>query len=260
MERPHPLLTIRTRRHVWVGVFGITLVVLVATWFPIAVATLYFTRSIAVAAILCAQVSVFPIFITPPIAWFGLSVARLLTQTIDRVDNLIRNDPLTGALTRAYLLGQTREAAARGGAFLMIDADYFKAINDTYGHDVGDAALKRIAELLASALPPDALFGRLGGEEFGVFLPGVTEEEAAFVAESLCDVIRAGGREAGGQVLNMTVSIGGSQYRAGESLDKTIKRADEALYHAKRSGRDRFYISDATDTMPGLVLRSKIGA
>ncbi len=243
----HPLLTIRTRRHVWIGVAGITLVTLFATWLPIFISVIYFTGSIRVALIICAQVAVFPIFIAPPLAWFGLSVARLLTETIGRVDELMRRDFLTGVFSRAYLLGRTRELARLGGAFLMIDADHFKAINDNFGHDVGDEALRRIAEILGASLPPDALLGRLGGEEFGVFLPGWTEAQALRAAESLCKAVRTNGRKVGGHALNMTVSVGGSMHRVGAPFDQTIKQADEALYHAKRTGRDRFHFGAADE-------------
>ena len=91
-----------------------------------------------------------------------------------------RFDGLTGLLTRAYLLGQVRDHLNqhRSGAFLMVDADNFKLINDTFGHDVGDEALKRLADILRAAVSHDALVGRLGGEEFGVFLPGANDADA----------------------------------------------------------------------------------
>lgn len=202
--------------------------------------------------------AVIPLLIAPPIAFFALSILRLLTVTIERVDNYVRFDTLTGVLTRAYLLGQIREqlVAREVGAFLMVDADHFKAINDTFGHDVGDEALKRLAEVLRTTLTVDALVGRLGGEEFGVFLPGANDAEAAAAANTLCEAMRRRGRSIAGHDISLTVSIGGASHRGAESLEATMKLADAALYHAKRTGRDRFYIAGATETMPTLILRA----
>ncbi len=172
--------------------------------------------------IICA---VIPLLIAPPIAFFALSVLRLLTVTIERVDAYVRFDTLTGVLTRAYLLGQMRDQlTSRGkGAFLMVDADHFKQINDTYGHDVGDEALKRLAEVLRTTLHTDALVGRLGGEEFGVFLPGAGDAEAAAAAMSLCAAMRSRGKEIAGHQLGLTISIGGASHRAENNLEATMK-------------------------------------
>jgi diguanylate cyclase len=209
-------------------------------------------------AIAVFPATLIPLLITPPIAIVTLNLFRVQTLTIDKVDHYVRYDTLTGVLTRAYLLGKTRDALSSGGAFLMIDADHFKAINDTHGHDVGDEALKKIAEVLRKALTTDALIGRLGGEEFGVFLPGATDSEAVSAAESLCALMRQEGRVIAGRELNLTVSIGCALHRDENTLEKTIKLADSALYHAKRSGRDRYFLAEATDTMPALILKDKM--
>lgn len=203
--------------------------------------------------------AVIPLLIAPPISFFALSVLRLLTITIERVDSYVRLDSLTGVLTRAFLLGQMRERLAehRGGAFLMVDADHFKAVNDSYGHDVGDEALKRLADVLRTTLTTDALVGRLGGEEFGVFLPGSDDAGAAAAADALCRAMRRCGRTISGHDIGLTISIGGATHRFDDSLEATIKLADSALYHAKRTGRDRFYIAGATKTMPALILRGR---
>lgn len=201
--------------------------------------------------------AIIPLLIAPPISFFALSVLRLLTVTIDRVDAYVRFDTLTGVLTRAYLLGQMRDqlAKAKSGAFLMVDADHFKMINDTYGHDIGDEALKRLAEVLRTTLTVDALVGRLGGEEFGVFLPGADDADAARAANALCEAMRRRGKSIAGHEISLTISVGGASHRGDESIEATMKLADSALYHAKRTGRDRFFIAGATDTMPALILR-----
>jgi len=203
---------------------------------------------------ICAAI---PLLIAPPISIFALSLLRLLTMTIEKVDSYVRLDSLTGVLTRAYLLGQIRERLHEGGCFMMVDADHFKAINDTYGHDVGDEALKKLAGVLIQHVSYDAIIGRLGGEEFGIFLPGARDHEAALAAAQLCDGMRQEGKFIAGHEVSLTVSVGAAVHVDGQPLEKTMKLADMALYHAKRSGRDRFYIADATDTMPALILRSR---
>lgn len=252
---------VRTRRHVWLGVAAITVTCMATASGAVLVLVLgVFRAPLSVALLWTLPALLLPAMIAPPVAWFGLSVARMLTSTIDRVDEFVRHDTLTGVLTRAYLLGKVREVLPRGGTFLMVDADHFKAINDTYGHDVGDEALKRIAEALRRAAPGDALVGRLGGEEFGVFLPGLREQEAATAAEALIRTMRELGRSVAGHELNMTISVGGAEHLPDRSFEATMKLADQALYHAKRTGRDRFYIAAATDTMPALILRSRLGS
>lgn len=203
-----------------------------------------------------AVAGVIPLIIVPPIAFVALNILRLMTLTIEKVDEFVRYDTLTGVLSRAYLLGKTRDALPGGGSFLMVDADHFKSINDTHGHDIGDAALKCIAVSLRKALSSEALIGRLGGEEFGVFLPGADETTAAAIADSLCVAMRREGAVVEGINLAMTVSVGGAVHVRTDNLEKTMKRADEALYQAKRSGRDRFFIIDASNTMPVLLLQA----
>jgi diguanylate cyclase len=260
MERWLAMLRIRSGRQVLWGTAAVTAIAVAA---PVLTFLLVFAfwvqapfgTALAVLAI-CAAI---PLLIAPPISFFALSVLRLLTETIDRVDGYVRFDSLTGVLTRAYLLGQMRDhlSSSGAGAFLMVDADHFKQINDTYGHDVGDEALKRLAEVLRTTLTVDALVGRLGGEEFGVFLPGAGDAEAAEAASSLCAAMRERGKLIAGHQLALTVSIGGASHRSENNIEATMKLADAALYHAKRSGRDRFFIAGATDTMPALILRSR---
>lgn len=237
-----------------VSLFAVLIPVLTFT-FPFFI---YGQRYMPVFLIAIFPAALIPLLITPPLAFIVLNLFRLQTLTIDKVDHYVRYDTLTGVLTRAYLLGKTRDALSSGGAFLMIDADHFKAVNDTHGHDIGDEALKKIAEVLRKALTTDALIGRLGGEEFGVFLPGARDSEAVAAAESLCALMRQEGKVIAGKQLNLTVSIGCALHRDENTLEKTIKLADSALYHAKRSGRDRYFLAEATDTMPALILKDKM--
>lgn len=254
------MFEIRTTRQVYrmaaiITLFAVLIPVLTFA-LPFAFFGKVYLRFFAIAVFPAALI---PLFLAPPIAIIILQMFRRQTLTIDKVDEYIRYDALTGVLTRTYLLGKSREQLAAGaGAFLMVDADHFKAINDTNGHDVGDEALKKLAEVLRKALTTEALIGRLGGEEFGVLLPDADHARAAAAAEAVCSLMRSEARSIAGHKIGLTVSIGCACHIAGQALEHTMKRADAALYQAKRSGRDRYYVADAGDTMPALILKEKM--
>lgn len=187
-----------------------------------------------------------PIFITAPLAFIILYMLRLITRTVDQVSALIQFDPLTGALTRAHFLAETHRSHERDGVFMMVDADHFKKINDGFGHDVGDEVLKALASTLMASVGNSGLVGRLGGEEFGVYLPAITAEMAALVAQTIGQTIRIEGRMIAGCAVGLTVSIGAATHFAGRSLEETMKVADQLLYAAKRAGRDRAFIEGVT--------------
>jgi diguanylate cyclase (GGDEF)-like protein len=157
-----------------------------------------------------------------------------------------QSDPLTGLPTRhglAELFGMRQADAGRSAGVLfiaLIDADHFKKVNDTYGHAVGDAALVHLAELLKAALRGNDHLLRYGGEEFVMLLFGTGEAAAETVALRLLRLVRSNPMPMpnGGQ-LHLTISIGMSRVHPHDSLESAIRRADVALYRAKRNGRDR---------------------
>ena len=156
--------------------------------------------------------------------------------------------------------GAARLRLGHGGAFLMLDADHFKSINDSFGHDVGDAVLRRLAEImsLSSDLAPGPAFaGRLGGEEFGIFLEGASEEQAGLFAAAICSAIRTRANSVPGCRHPVTVSIGVALHERGDRLEETMKRADVALYQAKNAGRDRFFMANAARDVSELMLQGK---
>ncbi len=122
-------------------------------------------------------------------------------------------------------------------SLLMLDLDFFKNINDSYGHDQGDKVLKQFAAILRSSCRAEDLASRIGGEEFALLLPLTSASEARVLAQRIGQSVRQ-------RVLlpddrQVTVSIGLAEYLEGDSLESIFKRADEALYQAKREGRDR---------------------
>ncbi|MEX6505152.1 GGDEF domain-containing protein [Jiella sp. M17.18] len=167
----------------------------------------------------------------------------MVTAAIDKIEAFVKFDPLTGALARNYFLESARQAMGRGGAVLLVDADHFKRINDSHGHDVGDKALQQLGATLACCVPPDALVGRIGGEEFAVFLPAADQERIEPVAAGICRRMRTDGRVIAERRIGLTVSIGGATITPGSSLQAAMKRADDCLYAAKAAGRDCFVIS-----------------
>lgn len=184
-------------------------------------------------------VALVPLLITPPIAIVLLHLIRLLTETIDRIDDHVKFDHLTGLFNRSHFLDRVR-AAREDGMVLIIDADHFKAINDTYGHDAGDEALKTLAHEIGLTVGKSGFVGRLGGEEFGAFLPGFDPLGGAVMAQRLCKKIREAKFAAAGNVINLTVSIGGALHIENTPIGHSLKVADRRLYTAKHDGRDRY--------------------
>jgi len=231
-------LKLRTGRQVLIGTLVITAISVASPVGVFAVVMLASDAPWRLTFLVLAICAIIPLLIAPPISIFALSLLRLLTLTIERMDAYVRLDALTGVSTRASFVGQARELLPQGGSFLMADADHFKSINDTYGHDVGDHALRIIAEAIAGQMPFDAIVGRLGGEEFGVFLPQAKAETAMRHADAICDAVRQAQLSVAGQEIHLTISVGCAVHAPGNPLEATMKRADMALYRAKHAGRD----------------------
>ena len=183
-----------------------------------------------------------------------LMVVRDVTERRKSAHELHRAlsaDHLTGVLNRRCFLERAsreigRPRLVRGVACLaMVDVDYFKSVNDRFGHAVGDAVLTAIADVLKGIAREDHLVGRLGGEEFAVFMPASEPAEAAVIAEALRAGIAALRLTADGRALQVTASIGVSAGDERADLKRLIGEADAALYVAKRSGRDRVSLAGA---------------
>jgi diguanylate cyclase (GGDEF)-like protein len=122
----------------------------------------------------------------------------------------------------------------------VLDLDYFKKINDTYGHMAGDRVLQCFAGHVASQLKPGIIFGRLGGEEFGLFMAGHTDEQASAFIEKIRSGTEALDIHVNGNILKVTASIGmASIDEAGLDFDHLMAGADNALYVSKNEGRNR---------------------
>ncbi|HYF55217.1 MAG TPA: diguanylate cyclase [Salinarimonas sp.] len=166
--------------------------------------------------------------------------------TGDELRRMLVTDHLTGVANRArfFELAASEEARHRRLdrplSALMIDADHFKRINDTYGHATGDAVLKALAQACGDTLRSTDILGRLGGEEFGVLLPGLDIEGARTVAERLREAAEGLRVPVEGGVVAFTVSVGcATMDNATGSVAALLQAADRALYAAKRGGRNQ---------------------
>lgn len=164
----------------------------------------------------------------------------------EELRELASTDYLTGLFNRRHFIDQASREFSRSKRYklpmslLMIDADHFKAINDTYGHGVGDIILKKLGATGKKALRSVDVYGRIGGEEFSVYLPDTCIEDAIIVAERFRREIETLEIPIQTYCLSITVSIGVAMIsEETKELDHLMKKADSALYRAKENGRNR---------------------
>lgn len=164
-----------------------------------------------------------------------------LEQALRTINELAIRDELTGSHNRRHLLRLIERAGERGTRFslCLLDIDFFKHINDTYGHSAGDAVLRTFAHTVQNQIRPGDTFGRYGGEEFLLMLPDTLAASAATLAERVRLAIEQMRCAELGPAIVVTVSIGVAEFFPGEPVTQTIGRADEALYQAKSAGRNR---------------------
>jgi diguanylate cyclase (GGDEF)-like protein len=163
---------------------------------------------------------------------------------------LAMTDPLTGALNRRSFFENAKRERTRLGAandslcVLLLDADFFKSVNDKYGHDGGDSTLQRIVNECRAEIRSSDLLGRFGGEEFAILLPASSIENGQQIAERIRERILDSGHQPG--AFPCTVSIGvAASLAADETIEEIINRADEALYEAKAGGRNCVIVAGA---------------
>jgi diguanylate cyclase (GGDEF)-like protein len=149
------------------------------------------------------------------------------------------HDPLTGVLNRAAIIERSNRHLASGSlALIVLDIDHFKRVNDSFGHPVGDTVICGVVDCLKGVAPAVAQIGRVGGEEFTALLPGVSQEVAAQAAEQMRKAIAAHDFALPDRS-RVTASFGVSWQAQGSGFDAAYGSADEALYQAKRRGRNQ---------------------
>lgn len=180
------------------------------------------------------------VFAGPMIFWLSLRNAEL-HEVCRLLENAASRDSLTGCLNHGTFVARVKAAlTAPGmtGALLVVDADYFKSINDTYGHEIGDLALQHIAERILNTVSHNDLVGRVGGEEFAVFLPNATRWRAAETAEMIREAISATEHTFDDVTCRLSVSIGGATFQQRTTFQDIFRVADRQLYRVKNTGRD----------------------
>jgi diguanylate cyclase len=164
-----------------------------------------------------------------------------------QLEAIAMRDPLTGAINRRGMDAELRVAMASALrsvtplGLLVFDLDHFKQVNDTHGHEAGDDVLVQVANVVRHTTRMDDRFFRIGGEEFGLLLPGANATSLLNVAEKLRTAVE---REVRCHGRSVTISIGASPFRPGDSVAEWLARADAAMYEAKRNGRNRTVLSD----------------
>jgi diguanylate cyclase (GGDEF)-like protein/PAS domain S-box-containing protein len=183
--------------------------------------------------------------ITGAVEIFSDNSARMADlQKIDELQQQAFFDPLTGLANRRYmeltLQSRLEEMARYGWRFgvLFLDVDHFKRINDQYGHETGDAALKMVAKTIAHCSRSFDTVGRWGGEEFVAIVVGVDESDMLATAERYRQVIAHSALNVESEAVRMTVSIGATLAALGDTAEGLVKRADELMYKSKLAGRD----------------------
>ncbi|MDZ7791016.1 MAG: sensor domain-containing diguanylate cyclase [Xanthomonadales bacterium] len=168
----------------------------------------------------------------------------------EELRRLVSTDSLTGLSSRRAFLEQAEDLLERARdseralSLLILDLDHFKSINDRFGHPVGDEALVAFARVCRQVLRDEDLIGRTGGEEFAVVLQGADADKAGKLAERLRRAIDETVVSSAAGEFSLSVSIGAAPLSAGEvDLNRWLKQADDALYAAKRNGRNRIEIA-----------------
>jgi diguanylate cyclase len=188
-----------------------------------------------------------PIALAAPMIGLLMSKLRELSIAKHELTILASTDSLTAVLNRGaftmivdgYLDRVQSTQLAGPGALLIVDVDHFKQVNDIFGHDRGDVALKLIAKSIQDSVRDVDLVGRIGGEEFGVFLPGSSVADANQVAERIRASIDEADFRPEGARQHLSVSIGGATFLQYVPFDELFHTADQRLYAAKAAGRNR---------------------
>lgn len=233
-------MRLRTRTHIWLFAAAVTL------FAGVAVMIEYFVLA-PVLGSLGASIVIAPLA-AGPVSFLIGGKFRELTLLYDEREKMIRHDRLTQALSREGFFAEADRREGQGATF-VIDLDHFKAINDTWGHLVGDEVLRTTARILMAQVRHKDLVCRFGGEEFIVLASDIDRREAFAMAERIRRRVSDTPILVSGERISVTVSIGVTDHMSGDEIQEAIRVADAALYSAKRGGRNRV-VADWGDGAP----------
>lgn len=194
-----------------------------------------------------------PLVLGGPMLFYLTLKHEQLRHANAQLERLASTDWLTTCLNRgafttqmlADLARRSSSAVSDGGTLLIVDADDFKQVNDRFGHQQGDIALQLMAEAIRVSLRASDLVGRVGGEEFGVYLHGADLATADQVAERIRLAVSALHFAPNGEAYPLSVSIGGATFALHAEFNELYRLADQRLYEAKHAGRDRVALMQA---------------
>lgn len=188
-----------------------------------------------------------PLVMAGPMLFFIAIRHEELSLAYARLEAAAALDSLTGCRHHGSFVeavtGDLHAPQSRGGALLVVDADHFKSINDRFGHAVGDKALKLIVSAIRRNLGAGDILGRLGGEEFGIYLPGADAEKTRRIGDAIRHSVLAIGLDAGGETAQLSVSIGAAITGQSTDFGEMFREADALLYGVKDNGRNGLAIT-----------------
>lgn len=242
----------RLPRHAWAGIARRTARhMAVAVAISVAVSFLLletFSQGLGEIGLVAAIVA--PLVLGGPMVFYMSMRQVELQLAYDRLEAAAARDSLTNCLNHGAFVDAVTtaldDANGRGAALLVVDADHFKSINDRFGHASGDTALKLIVAAIRSSAGPADIIGRLGGEEFGVFLPGADAVGAIRTAEAIRRAVQTIEFDAGGAGCTLSVSVGGAVSTGATGFGELFRSADQRLYKVKEAGRNNVDILDMT--------------
>ncbi|KFB09737.1 GGDEF domain-containing protein [Nitratireductor basaltis] len=211
-----------------------------------------FGRLIFTTGVLLATATVFGLFFIYPLIRTQVreegklrAMTRSLSERSESLEHAALTDGLTGTQNRRFFDGALREYLREFGriqkpiGLMVLDLDHFKQVNDTHGHDVGDEVLRQVAACLRDMTRYHDVVARLGGEEFAIVAPNMSQQALVKLAERIRTAISNLSIESGNVRLRVTTSVGLAIWDGKETADEFYRRTDKMLYQAKRLGRNR---------------------
>lgn len=232
-----------SRRTVLLGATGITLLSVAGSLLATFLISAIFGLEAGLPAYTVS--AVIPILLAGPGSYFQLKRLEQVKAAYRELERVASTDWLTGCLNRRAFTERTSLATriGRPGALLVIDADGFKSINDRFGHDRGDEALRAIVDVIRDNVRDGDLVGRIGGEEFGIYLPDASGRHATAMAEAIREGVEDISFASCDAPEGLSVSIGIATTTASIAFDDLFRSADQQLYAAKANGRNRVAIA-----------------
>ena len=182
--------------------------------------------------------------VTSVISFYCFVQLRKVFHLTLELQSLVDRDRLTDISTRDFFFRRMQAMPQQIGVSLMADIDHFKQINDTYGHLAGDKVIQEVARILKANIRESDIVCRFGGEEFVIFLGGLSAQDGFVVAERMRQQVASAQVTDGQNRIAVSISIGGTGAQRAAAIEQAIRAADAALYRAKLGGRNRTVFED----------------